>query len=147
MSITAFNVRVTSMTSSKWRYLNWFFFVLCAIYTVIAFFLNVFQCNPAGASFDLLLSADSGVTPKCEGVSEMGTILRTINFVLDWCLVLIPVAVLWSVKMSWQKKVRLTLAMCIGSLACIASVLTLVAKEHLKTDALCTSLNMNRENL
>jgi hypothetical protein len=145
MSITSFNVRLTSMTSTKWRTLNWVFFALCGIYTIVAFFLNVFQCDPAGASFDLLLIADRNIAPKCEGVSKMGTILRTINFVLDWCLVLIPVAVLWSVKMAWVKKIRLILAMCIGSLACIASVMTLVAKEHLKSDALCTSLGIRRK--
>lgn len=124
------------MTSGKWRTLNWGFLIICGSYTVVAFFLNLFQCNPAGASFDLLLVADGDVAPRCEGVKEMGTILRTINIVLDWCLVLIPVAVLSKVQMRWAKKGRLIGAMTVGSLACIASVLTLVAKEHLKTDAL-----------
>lgn len=136
MSITAFNVRLTSMTSTKWRSLNWVFFGLCGIYTLVAFFINIFQCNPAGASFDLLLVAASGKSPQCEGVTQMGTILRTINFVLDWCLVLIPMAVLWKVKMSSGKKARLLAAMTVGSLACIASVMTLIAKKQLKTDPL-----------
>lgn len=136
MSITAFNVRLTTMTSTKWRSVNWIFFGLCGVYTLVAFFMNVFQCNPAGASFDLLLVAASGTSPRCEGVAEMGTVLRTINFVLDWCLVLIPMAVLWKVKMSWLKKIRLLAAMTVGSLACIASVLTLIAKKQLKTDPL-----------
>lgn len=136
MSITAFNLRVTSMTSSKWRTLNWIFFIICGCYTIVAFFLNLFQCNPTGASFDLLLVADRGTAPRCEGVKEMGTILRTINFVLDWCLVLIPVAVLWKVQMRWAKKGRLIGAMTVGSLACVASVLTLVAKNQLTTDPL-----------
>lgn len=136
MSITAFNLRLTSMTSNKWRICNWVFFSICGAYTAVAFFLNIFQCSPAGASFDLLLVADQGVAPQCEGVAEMGTILRTINFVLDWCLVLIPVAVLWKVQMSAAKKARLLGAMTVGSLACIASVMTLVAKKSLKADAL-----------
>lgn len=136
MSITAFNLRLTSMTSKRWRACNWVFFGICGAYTVVAFFLNIFQCNPAGASFDLLLVAERGTNPKCEGVAEMGTILRTINFVLDWCLVLIPIAVLWRVQMSPIKKARLLAAMTVGSLACIASVLTLVAKERLKSDPL-----------
>lgn len=136
MSITAFNLRLTSMTSNKWRTSNWVFFSICGAYTVIAFFLNIFQCSPAGASFDLLLVAERGSVPKCEGVAKMGTILRTINFVLDWCLVLIPFAVLWKVQMSPAKKARLLGAMTVGSLACVASVMTLVAKERLKVDVL-----------
>lgn len=142
MSITAFNVRLTSMTSTVWRTLNWVFFALSAIYTIVAFFLNVFQCTPAGASFDLLLLADTGIVPRCEGVSEMGTILRTINFVLDWVLVVIPVGVLWSANMTVMKKIRLITAMSIGTLACIASVMTLISKQKLKTDFLCTSASL-----
>lgn len=136
MSITAFNLRLTSMTSNRWRICNWVFFATCGAYTTIALFLNIFQCRPAGASFDLLLVADRGSPPSCEGVARMGTILRTINFVLDWCLVLIPVAVLRRVQMSRGRKARLLAAMTVGSLACVASVLTLVAKERLKTDVL-----------
>lgn len=136
MSITAFNLRLTSMTSNRWRICNWVFFGTCGAYTIIALFLNIFQCRPAGASFDLLLVADRGTPPSCEGVARMGTILRTINFLLDWCLVLIPVAVLARVQMSPGRKARLLAAMTVGSLACVASVLTLVAKERLKTDVL-----------
>lgn len=137
MSITIFNLRLTSMSSKKWKVANWTFFTLCLLYTLIAFFLNIFQCIPPGASFDLLISAKSDKPPKCLGFPEMTTILRTINIILDYCLLTVPIIVLSKVQMSWKKKARLIALFCVGGLACVGSVMTLVSKFRLKTDALC----------
>jgi hypothetical protein len=137
MSMTVFNIRLTSMTSTPWRITNWTFFALCAVYTLVAFFLNIFQCSPAGASFDLFIVARAGVVPKCTGVSDMNTILRVINIVLDYCLLLVPIVVIWRIQMSWAKKIRLFAVFGIGALACIGSVMTLVSKFKLKEDILC----------
>jgi hypothetical protein len=136
MSITAFNIRLTSMASPYWKIINWVFFALCAIYTLAAFFINIFQCDPAGGSFDLFILARSGVPPKCVGVSHMNTILRAINIALDYCLLAVPIIVLWRVQMSWKKKIRLFAMFGVGALACIGSVMALVSKFRLKTDAL-----------
>lgn len=136
MSITAFNIRLTSMSSKTWKIVNWCFFALCGAYTVAAFFLNIFQCDPPGASFDLFIVARSGKPPVCAGVSDMSVRLRLVNIVLDYCLLSVPVAVIWKVQMSWSKKLRLFAALGVGSLACIGSVMTLVSKFQLKSDAL-----------
>lgn len=137
MSMTIFNLRLTSMSSTLWKIANWTFFALCAAYTPIAFFLNIFQCSPAGASFDLFIVARAGVVPKCTSVSDMNTILRVINIVLDYCLLLVPILVIWRIQMSWCKKIRLFAAFGVGALACIGSVMTLVSKFKLKDDGLC----------
>ena len=137
MSITAFNIRLTSLSSKKWQVVNWTFFTTCAIYTLVAFFLNVFQCNPAGGSFDLFILARSGSPPTCVGVAHMNTILRAINITLDYCLLAVPVIVLWKAQMSWKMKGRLFVMFSVGGLACVGSVMTLVSKFRLKSDALC----------
>ena len=137
MSITAFNIRLTSLSSFKWQVINWTFFVICGLYTLIAFFLNIFQCDPAGGSFDILILARSERVPRCVGVANMNTILRAINITLDYCLLAVPVIVLWKVRMSWIMKGRLFVMFGVGGLACVGSVMTLVSKFHLKTDALC----------
>ncbi len=139
MSITAFNIRLTSLSSRRWQIINWTFFTICGLYTLVAFFLNIFQCNPAGGSFDLLLLARSGKPPECVGVAHMGTILRAINITLDYCLLAVPVIVLWKVQMTWLMKGRLFVMFGVGGLACVGSVMTLVSKFHLKTDFLCKS--------
>ena len=140
MSITCFNIRLTSLSSRKWRITNWTFFTICALYTLVAFFLNIFQCSPAGGSFDLLILARSGVPPKCVGVMHMNTILRAINITLDYCLLAVPILVLYKVRMSWMMKGRLFIMFGVGGLACVGSVMTLVSKYRLKTDFLCMFL-------
>lgn len=131
MSITAFNIRLTSLASPKWKLTNWMFFVLCALYTLCAFLINLLQCDPPGGNFDLFILARSGRPPRCIGVSNMNTILRVINIVLDYCLLACPLIVLWRVRMSRRKKIRIFALFGVGGLACIASVMTLIAKFNL----------------
>lgn len=137
MSITAFNIRLTTLSSRTYKFANWAFMALCGLYTAAAFFLNVFECTPVGAGFDLFVDTRAGVPPTCVGVAAMNTILRAINIVTDWCLLLLPMAVIWKVQMSWAKKARLCGAFGFGGVACVGSVMTLVAKSQLKEDALC----------
>lgn len=137
MSIAIFNMRLTGMASNRlWHYGNWTFFGLVLAYIIVAFFINILKCVPAITSFDLVAIGKSGVQPKCVGVSEMNTILRVINITLDYCLLTVPIIVVWSLQMSWTKKLRIAGLFAFGALACIGSVMTLVAKSHLKTDAL-----------
>lgn len=137
MSITAFNIRLTSRSSTKARIASWWFMAFCGLYTVVALFFNIFQCIPAGTSFDLLAVARLGAPPTCVEVSLMNTVLRVLNIFTDYCLLLLPVVVIWKVQMSWGKKIRLLAALSVGALACVGSVMTLVAKFQLKSDVLC----------
>lgn len=136
MSITVFNIRLTSMASRGWQIGNWIFLSIIICYIIIAFFLNVIQCVPAATSFDLVNYGKRATAPKCMGIREMGTILRAINITMDYLLLATPIIVLWRVQMSWKKKAWLFALSCVGGLACIGSVMTLVAKTHLKSDPL-----------
>lgn len=135
MSIACFNIRLTTIASRSWTYVNYTFLVACGAYTVAALFLNVFRCDPPGASFDLLLVQRYGKKPECLPLNTMNTILR-INLALDFAALAIPIIVLWKVQMSWKKKGRLFALLSIGSIACIASVMTLVSQYTLATDPL-----------
>lgn len=71
------------------------------------------------------------------GVRQIGTILRAINITMDYCLLLVPIIVLSTVQMDVYRKIKLFALFCVGGLACIGSVLTLVAKDNLKSDVPC----------
>lgn len=135
MSIALFNIRLTTLTTRFWKYVNWAFFVICTAYTFAALFLNVFKCNPQYASFNLLRIAESGKVPKCLSVDSMSSILR-LNLALDFTALAIPVIVLWKVQLSWKKKARIFGLLSIGLIACIASVMTLVSQYTLEKDPL-----------
>lgn len=135
MSFALFNIRLTTLTTSFWKNVNWAFFAICTAYTLAALFLNVFKCNPQYASFDLLRIAESGKVPKCLSVNSMNSILR-LNLALDFTALAIPMIVLWKVQLSWKKKARIFGLLSIGLIACIASVMTLVSQYTLAKDPL-----------
>lgn len=135
MSIALFNIRLTTLTTSFWKNVNWAFFVICAAYTLAALFLNVFKCNPQYASYNLLRIAEYGKVPNCLSVNHMNSILR-LNLALDFTALAIPVIVIWKVQLSWKKKARIFALLSIGLVACIASVMTLVSQYTLEKDPL-----------
>lgn len=139
MSITAFNMRLANMGSRRWMYAHWTFFVLLSCYIIIAFFLNVFTCVPAITSFDAVAAGKLGDGFTCMPISELNTILRVFNITMDFCLLLVPLMVLWRVRIPWPKKTRLALLCGVGALACIGSVMSLVSKSRLKSDTNCKS--------
>lgn len=142
MSIMAFNMRLTSMCSRAYRITNLSFMIVCGLYTIAAFSVNIFRCYPVGAGFDLLEVAQSGSTPACIDVATMNTFLRVINIVTDYCLLAIPISVIWKVRISRSKKLKLCVALGFGSLACVGSVMTLVSKFNLKNDVLCNKAHL-----
>jgi hypothetical protein len=135
MSIALFNIRLTTLTTQLWKYVNYVFFAICTAYTLVALCLNVFKCSPIYASYDLLRIADSGKVPKCLSVNSTNSILR-LNLALDFTALAIPVIVLWKVQLSWKKKARIFGLLSIGLIACIASVMTLVSQYTLAKDPL-----------
>jgi hypothetical protein len=138
MSITAFNMRLTGLTSRPWMVAHWLFFALLVCYTIVAFALTVFPCTPIWSSFNLAEAGKLSQTPKCMPVRQIGTILRAINITMDYCLLAVPIVVLWTVQMDIYRKVKLFALFSVGALTCIGSVMTLVAKGHLKSDVPCT---------
>jgi hypothetical protein len=102
------------------------------------FALTVFPCTPISSQFDVIAYGKLSYTPKCMSVRQIGTILRAINITMDYCLLAVPIIVLWTVQMDFRRKVELFALFSVGALACIGTVLTLVAKDHLKSDVPCT---------
>lgn len=142
MSITAFNMRLTGFSSRPWMVAHWSFFVLLICYTVVALALTIFPCDPIFSTFDIARIGKLSELPTCMSVREIGTILRAINITMDYCLLAVPVLVLSTVQMDIYRKLKLFALFCVGGLACIGSVLTLVAKDHLKIDTPCRFINL-----
>lgn len=137
LSITAFNMRLTGLSSRNWMIAHWIFFVLIVCYTLVALALTVIPCDPIWATFDMARSGKLDKLPRCMGIRQIGTILRAINITMDYCLLLVPIFVLSTVQMDVHHKIKLFALFCVGGLACIGSVLTLVAKDKLRSDTPC----------
>ena len=136
MSIAASNTRFTSIKAPAFKVANWIIFGLCAIYTLTSFFTIIFQCDPPGSSFDLLIIARSGKPAQCLGFASMDTILRAVNIGLNCCLLATPIIIVCHIHMSRSKRVRIFILFGVGALAFVGSVMTLVSQIHLKDDVL-----------
>jgi len=136
MSITAFNMRLTGLSSERWTHAHWTFFGLIVCYTIVAFFLNVFTCNPVSAGYNAVAAGKLSEGFKCMPIILLGTVLRSINITMDYCLLAVPIIVLWRVQMDWFRKAKLFAVFSVGALACIGSAMTLISKNKLKSDVL-----------
>lgn len=139
MSIVMFNMRLTALTSRKWKYANWTFFGLLVAYAIIVVFTNMFQCNPPRANWDSIAAGKLDRPAKC--IPELALVgpLSVMHIVMDFCLLTVPVIVLWKLQMSWKHKVRLFIVFAFGAISCIGSVMRQVVQNSLTTDPLCPS--------
>jgi hypothetical protein len=140
MSITMFNMRLTGLTSRKWMIAHWVFFGLLVAYTLAALLLNVFQCNPPKANFDYIAAGKMNSRAKCLTNSQVGAALSPVHVAMDFCLLAVPIIVLWKVQTSWATKFRFYIVFSIGAMSCIGSVLRQLAQANIKKDALCQIL-------
>jgi hypothetical protein len=137
MSITMFNMRLTGLTSHKWKIAHWTFFGLLVVYTLAALFMNIFQCNPPKANFDTIAAGKLDSRPKCLSENQLGSSLSSMHVIMDFCLLAIPIIVLWKVQMPWATKSRFFFVFGVGAISCIGSVLRQIEQANLKSDLSC----------
>lgn len=136
MSMTLFNMRLTGLTSPKWKIAHWTFFGALVIYLLAAIFMNVFQCIPVSGNFDSVAMGKLDKPPKCMTENELGFSLSSIHVVMDFCLLAVPIIVIWKVQMRWAAKIRFTIMFGIGGVSAIGSLVRQVEQAKLKSDPL-----------
>ena len=137
MSIVMFNMRLTGLTSHKWMIAHWTFFGTLIVYWLTAFFMVTFQCSPPSAGFNSVAAGKLNSPPKCISETTLGDILSSWHVASDFCLLSVPVIVLWKVRMPWPRKARLFAVFSVGAMSCIGSVVRQVDQSRLSVDPLC----------
>ena len=117
-----FNMRLTGLTSRNWMIAHWAFFALLVVYVVTAISMNVFQCSPPSANFDHIAAGKLPTQAKCMSELNLTVPLNVVHAVTDFCLLAVPIIVLWNVRFPWSKKLRLYCVFSIGIMSCIGSV-------------------------
>ncbi|KAI9680560.1 MAG: hypothetical protein M1817_004000 [Caeruleum heppii] len=125
ISLVLFYKRLVGMTSKTWRAFNNSFLVVLVLFMLISLFMNVFQCSPQSAPFDLATFGRAN-SVKCLKQTQMQTAFNVIHIITDFVLLLVPVAVLWKLQMSLTQKLRLMFVFSLGAISCIASVMRMV---------------------
>lgn len=136
MSITAFNMRLTGLSSVRWIYAHWTFFALLAVYTLVAIFLNVFKCNPIVSNYDPYI-AGHGHGFTCLPILVPTITLRVMHVTMDYCLLFVSIFLCWKMNTTLEKKIRLFCLFSVGGLSCIGSVMSLVVTKTPLVDIPC----------
>jgi hypothetical protein len=91
----------------------WINFVLITIVSIVFFFLLLFQCSPVVYFWKQVY----GLQGSCVPVAVIPTafwVHSIISSLSDWCLGLLPVAILWHVKINRRTKAIIAFLLSIG---------------------------------
>ncbi|KAH7033150.1 uncharacterized protein B0I36DRAFT_383072 [Microdochium trichocladiopsis] len=125
MSIGLFLLRIA--TQKRYRYTLYGALGVVTVWSLVLFFWNIFQCNPVEAQWDLQILANDP-NARCvspEEVVKGAYALSVMTILSDWLFALLPIPMVWSVKMSLQAKVTVMAVLGVGVFASIATLVRL----------------------
>ncbi|KAG5997598.1 hypothetical protein E4U43_002605 [Claviceps pusilla] len=97
--------------------------VTITIWSLGLFIWDIFQCTPIQKQWDYRIT-----TGTCASVDEILTVayaLSVMTVLTDWFFALIPIFMLWGVKMTTQAKVTVFMILSLGIFASIATLIRL----------------------
>jgi hypothetical protein len=102
-------------------------------YSIARIFVDVLQCVPIEADWNPLLPG-----AKCVNLTAELITFSSLNTVTDIIILILPIPMLWQLKIKMTQKLQLIGIFMLGGLVCVMSVvraITLVKISHL--DATC----------
>ncbi|KAI0139438.1 hypothetical protein F4776DRAFT_588483 [Hypoxylon sp. NC0597] len=125
LSIGIFLLRLASQ--KRYTYTLYASIVIVSIWSVVLFFWNIFQCNPVAAQWDYTI-LQNDPTSHCVSADEIvnaAYALSVMNILSDWLYALLPIPMLWAVKMTTQAKLTVVVVLGLGIFASIATLVRL----------------------
>ena len=95
--------------------------------TVIYLFIMIYQCSPPSYFYEQILPGHSGVCPDKNRVPRATIAHSIISALTDFILALLPIAILWDVKLNKRTKATIATLLGLGVLYAIAS---LASRKH-----------------
>lgn len=114
ISIVLFNRRLTGLTSHKWMIVHNTFLCLLVCYMFITIFINVYLCVPHPKNDQLLYLGKMQTPPRWIRTAAIVPAFSAIHLAFDFALLSVPLIVLYQLKMSLSKKIRLCFLFSIG---------------------------------
>ncbi|KAI1377203.1 hypothetical protein F4677DRAFT_48593 [Hypoxylon crocopeplum] len=125
LSIGIFLLRLA--TQNRYRYTLYASIIVVGIWSIVLFFWNIFQCNPVAAQWDYTI-LENDKNSHCVSADEIvnaAYALSVMNIVSDWLYALMPIPMLWKVKMTTQAKMTVVVVLGLGVFASIATLVRL----------------------
>ncbi|KAL8684196.1 MAG: hypothetical protein Q9224_006528 [Gallowayella concinna] len=127
-------MRLTGLSSRKWMYAHWTFVGILVVYILCTIFLSTFQCSPPKGAWNTIATGHLEKAPTCIPDADLSLPLSIIHIILDFCLLAVPIIVLWKIQLPWNTKIRLYILFSAGALTCFAAVMRRVSQAKLKSD-------------
>ncbi|EHK27523.1 uncharacterized protein TRIVIDRAFT_140068 [Trichoderma virens Gv29-8] len=137
MSIGIFLLRVSAR-----KVYNWIIcvsLVIIGIWSLVIFFFDIFQCNPVQKQWDFRIQGGKCASP--DDIIAAAYAISVMTIASDWLYALLPIPMLWSVKMTSQAKGTVILILGLGIFASIATLIRIKFLGSLQdtNDLLCMS--------
>ncbi|KAI1755164.1 hypothetical protein F4782DRAFT_527888 [Xylaria castorea] len=97
-----------------------------AVMTVVYFFIVVFQCSPPSYFWQRMREGALGSCNHAVAVEAATLVWGSFAAAMDWMLGLLPIAILWHVRINRQSKVGIAAILSFGIIAGIALIVRLI---------------------
>jgi hypothetical protein len=87
---------------------------IVAVWTAGVFFFDVFQCNPVQFQWDYTIQG--GTCVSGDSLVSAGYALSVLSVLSDWLYALLPIPMLWNVKMNLHTKIVVVIVLSLGIL-------------------------------
>lgn len=125
LSIGIFLLRLASQ--KRYKYILYISIIIITIWSIVLFFWNIFQCSPVAAQWDYTI-LQNDPNAHCVSVDEIvnaAYALSVMTVLTDWLYALLPIPMVWGVKMTMQAKLTVVVILGLGVFASVATLVRL----------------------
>ena len=126
ISIILFYMRLNGFTSHRWMIVHWTLFALCVSHLLTSLFVTIFGSYPAPSFWNFRLMASEPERPKTVNQLAVLIALNVAHIFTDAALLIVPVAMLWSVQMKRSTKFRVWMIGLVGCLNIFVNIMRTV---------------------
>ncbi|KAK7745157.1 hypothetical protein SLS62_009870 [Diatrype stigma] len=125
LSIAIFLLRIA--LQKRYRRTIYVSMTIITIWSLALFFWDVFQCTPVKAQWDytILQRDPNAICASADSVVMAAYALSVMNILSDWLYALLPIPMIWNVKMTTEAKVTVSMVLGLGIFASIATLVRL----------------------
>ena len=105
-------------SNNRFRRACYFLFIIIAGYALGSLLTALFRCQPVGAAW----SSPAQGTARCLSLVKLQVIVGWFNIITDVALMVLPMPILWTLRMPWQKKVGVVVVFATGAAVLAMSV-------------------------
>ncbi|RGP73766.1 hypothetical protein FLONG3_6187 [Fusarium longipes] len=121
LSIGVFLLRLSVKKVYNW--IIWISLAIITIWSLVLWFWNLFQCNPVEMQWDFRI--EDGHCVSADQIVSAAYAISVMTVLSDWLYALLPIPMLWSVKMTKQAKATVIVILGLGIFASVATLVRL----------------------